>query len=216
MLTTKTDPFYSRLRKEKVDPLATLHIHLRVPLDSFLSKMASSKTSQTASRIASLLMAFLHLGIAIWTSVLLGTVQAPSELLLAYVISECCFGYIGFLSNLLTAIVGKNNCCKAVKEVAGLGLFIWNCVLLFHTLGGIPQSQQSPYEYFVFVYFFINIAIICVGILAVCCMCCGLVAFLVHEDTAGSTPTLPTTASGASASNSVMDPTSVQITVERA
>ena len=30
MLTTKTDPFYSRLRKEKVDPSATLHIYVRV------------------------------------------------------------------------------------------------------------------------------------------------------------------------------------------
>ncbi len=165
-------------------------------------------------------MAFLHLGIAIWTSVLLGTSQAPSELLLAYVISECSFGYIGFLSNLFAAIVGKNNCCKSVKEVAGLGLFIWNCVLLFHTLGGIPQSQQSPYEYFVFVYFFINIAMICVGIVAVCCMCCGVLAFLMREDTAGPIPTLPTTADAANtnstSSTSVMDPTSVQITVERA
>ena len=182
-----------------------------------MASSKTSKTSQTASRIASLLMAFLHLGIAIWTSVLLGTVQAPTELLLAYVISECCFGYIGFLSNLFAAIVGKNNCCKSVKEVAGLGLFIWNCVLLFHTLGGIPQSQQSPYQYFVFVYFFINIAMIGVGIVAVCCMCCGIMAFLVREETAGPIPTHPTTASSAStsskASTSVMDPTSVQITV---
>ncbi len=135
------------------------------------------------SRIASLLVAFLHLGIAIWTSVILGTAQAPSDLLLAYVIAECCFGYIGFIVNLIRAIVGKHGCCKATMEVGALGLFIWNCVLLFHTLGGIPQSSQSPYEYFVFVYFFVSIAMLAFAILVVCCMCCGVVAFIVNDKT---------------------------------
>lgn len=140
----------------------------------------------TSFRAATLFTGLLHLAVGLWSSIVLSN-PAPSAVLRAYVITECFFGYLGFMMSLFHGLRGKRSCFNGVLECTGIGLFIWNAILLFYTLG-IPQSPTSPYAYFVYVHFFLVIAVMCVGALVLCCVCCGVGALLFKEATEPAAP----------------------------
>lgn len=133
-------------------------------------------------RAATVFTGLLHLAVGIWSSIVLSN-PAPSAVLRTYVIAECFFGYFGFTMALFRALRGRQGLSEALLECVGIGLFIWNAVLLFDTLGGIPQSPTSPYAYFVYVHFFLMIAIIGIGLVTLYCICCGVGALIVKEAT---------------------------------
>jgi hypothetical protein len=148
----------------------------------------ASKMTSVASRLSFLLNVIVYLSIAIWTSVILANYTQPNEQLTAFVIACCSVCWLGFLVNCIQIMVNKR-VCRAILEPAGLGLFIWGTVLLFKDLGGIPQSPDNPYAYFVLVYFFINIALFGLVILISCAFCCGLGLLMKEELNTAATPT---------------------------
>ncbi len=158
------------------------HTYLVGSVSFFASYISYTMTSSSFPRGIAVFLGLFHLGIAVWTSVILGNAAAPTELLLAYVGCECAFGYLGFLAYLLQAIFNASSCSKRILETLGTGMFIWNTVMLFGVLDGIPQSPTNAFAYFVYVNFFINVAVIALSLVACAGACCCLTAFLVKED----------------------------------
>ena len=108
-----------------------------------------------------------------------------------YDVSGQLFGYT--LTELVVGIlripVSALNFCRKepAKEnsfftIVSLGLFIWNCVLLFNQIG-IANTATNAYTTYVYVQFILYCVGFGVGILILCGTCCFACAMLAGMDT---------------------------------
>ncbi len=129
----------------------------------------------------------LGLSFAIWATILLsrnGLQDGTSEVLFAYMITDCIIHYlhaIECVTGLRRLMEGKSPKVGGLTGCLGLGLLIWNIVLLFRDIG-IDHISDNPYYMYVFVSFLVNMIVLGITLvmcgIAACCM-----GFAVFSDT---------------------------------
>ncbi len=117
------------------------------------------------------LAALLHLGIGIYSAVILA--NNSKEIVPTYVygftMTICILHFLLSVNSLYLAFVPKKS--VNLGDLAVLGLFIWSAVILFAQDGNILKDF-NPYYMVVFVYFIINAILLGLAIIIIPCMCC--------------------------------------------
>lgn len=156
------------------------------------STITSIKT-RIAFKIPSLLT---NLGIGIYAAITLANNSKdiiPTEVY-GFVMTICIINFVSILTG-LCCICQEKDRTATIWLFVSLGMFIWNCVILFGQ-NGIDYKDNNPYYMFVFVYFLLSI--ISVGIVIVvlpfmCCFMCYKVSKEDKQDPSNSTPTQTST-----------------------
>jgi hypothetical protein len=119
-----------------------------------------------------LLSALVHLGIGIYSAVILANNSkeiVPTEVY-GFTMTICILHFVAFVNSLYLAFI-PNKKSVTLVNLAVLGLFIWSAVILFAQDGNLLKSS-NPYYMVVFVYFVITATLIGLSIIIVPCACC--------------------------------------------
>jgi hypothetical protein len=111
------------------------------------------------------------LGMGIWAAVVLANTSRDlvSSQIYGYVMTSCILHFV-----LLPFNIVPNKSVEKLYGIIGLGVFVWNCVILFSQIG-IDNYMANNYYYYVFVEFVINIVLIGITLLSCCTSCCVFV-----------------------------------------
>ncbi len=96
---------------------------------------------------------------------------------MAYVIVDCVVNYIRAIESVTLLRLLTNNVSKRqyVGGCLGLGMLIWNCVLLFRDIG-VDRISENPYYMYIFISFLVNMIIlgiaVCMLVITICCLGC--------------------------------------------
>lgn len=122
--------------------------------------------------IARILASLIHLGIGIYSAVILA--NNSKEIVPTYVygftMTICILHFVAFVNSLYLAFI-PNKKSVTLVDLAILGLFIWSAVILFAQDGNLLKDF-NPYYMVVFVYFVINAILLGLAIIIIPCMCC--------------------------------------------
>lgn len=107
-----------------------------------------------------LCMCCIGLTFGIWATVLLsnnGFHSGTSAVVVAYIITDCVLNYIRAIDSVtqLRFITNKVSKRQYVGGCLGLGIYVWNCVLLFHDIG-VDRISENSYYIYIFVSFMMN------------------------------------------------------------
>ncbi len=144
----------------------------------------TSPSSRTRSVTIPLniISALTYIGFAIYSAVILGNTDkdSVSSQIYAFVVTVCVINFVGFVSTVFNTIF-RDGKTSSLLSLITLGLFIWDCVILFDQIG-IDYRSNNPFYTVVFVYFIMNVVGIGLAILAIPCICCALCYSLSKED----------------------------------
>ncbi len=157
----------------------------------FISKFSTMTTitvTSPSSRTRSvtiplnIISALTYIGFAIYSAVILGNTDkdSVSSQIYAFVVTVCVINFVGFVSTVFNTIF-RDGKTSSLLSLITLGLFIWDCVILFDQIG-IDYRSNNPFYTVVFVYFIMNVVGIGLAILAIPCICCALCYSLSKED----------------------------------
>ncbi len=129
-----------------------------------------------------IISALTYIGFAIYSAVILGNTDkdSVSSQIYAFVVTVCVINFVGFVSTVFNTIF-RDGKTSSLLSLITLGLFIWDCVILFDQIG-IDYRSNNPFYTVVFVYFIMNVVGIGLAILAIPCICCALCYSLSKED----------------------------------
>ncbi len=135
----------------------------------------------------SIITMLCEIGIAIYCAVILGTTDkdSVSSQIYAFVLTTCIINFIGFVTTVFNAIF-RDGKASSLLSLITIGLFIWDCVILFDQIG-IDNRSNNPFYTVVFVYFIMNVVAIGIAILVIPCVCCAMCYALTKEDEQTST-----------------------------
>ncbi len=171
-------------------------------------KMTSNKCKVYAKFAAHLLSVLYNTGIVAWIiSILIReNPQSVSAALFGYTIAELVVQSIKALLNCALMISNGKSKLSTMLSIISVGLFIWNCVLLFNQIGigNVDMNLYTQYVYVQFILYCIEIGAILVGSCIGCI--CGCV-YLMKDETSMPTPT-PTPTSTTTTTTTTTTPTS--------
>ncbi len=134
--------------------------------------MTENTKTTVIKLIGRFLAALLHLGIGIYSAVILANNSkeiVPTEVY-GFTMTICILHFVAFVNSLYLAFI-PNKKSVTLVDLAILGLFIWSAVILFAQDGNLLKDI-NPYYMVVFVYFVINAILLGLAIIIVPCMCC--------------------------------------------
>ncbi len=135
--------------------------------------MTTGNTKTIAIKlIGRLLSALFHLGIGIYSAVILANNSkeiVPIEVY-GFTMTICILHFLLSVNSLYLAFIPDRKNVSFV-DLAVLGLFIWSAVILFAQDGNILKDY-NPYYMVVFVYFVMNAILLGLAIIIIPCACC--------------------------------------------
>jgi hypothetical protein len=102
---------------------------------------------------------------------------AVSGQLFGYAVTELVVGILRIPVSCGNAFTQKRSKGNSFFDTVAIGLFIWNCVLLFNQIG-IDNVHTNAYTLFVYVMFILYCIGFGIGILVLCGGLCGACIFL--------------------------------------
>jgi hypothetical protein len=119
----------------------------------------------------------ISLAFATWATILLSNNGSSNttDRVFAYMITDCIVNYIRAIESVTSIRHALSNTSKVnyMGSCLGIGMLIWNCVLLFRDIG-IDRISENPYSMYIFVSFIVNmIAVgisVCILFITGCCM----------------------------------------------
>jgi hypothetical protein len=109
-----------------------------------------------------------YLGMGVWAAVVLANTShhLVSTQIYGYVMTKCILHFVFMSFNFVS-----NKSLRKFYDIIDLGMFVWNCVILFSQIG-IDNYMANNYYYYVFVEFVFSIVLIGVTLLSYCISCC--------------------------------------------
>lgn len=146
---------------------------------------SSNNTSPLGRSITiplSIISAVTYIGFAIYSAVILGNTDkdSVSSQIYAFVLTVCIINFLGFLNTLFNTIF-RDGKTSSLLSLITIGLFIWDCVILFDQIG-IDNRSNNSFYIVVFVYFIINVIGTGLAILILPCICCAICYAVTKED----------------------------------
>jgi hypothetical protein len=137
--------------------------------------MINNTRTTVMNLISRLLNSLIHLGIGIYSAVILANYSkniVPTEVY-GFTMTICILHFLLCVSNIYMAFIPSKR-TMTILDLAILGLFIWSAVILFAQDGNLLKDY-NPYYMVVFVYFVMNAILIGLAIIIlpfICCFAC--------------------------------------------
>jgi hypothetical protein len=135
-------------------------------------KMTETTRTVVMKLIGHILSALVHLGIGIYSAVILANNSKDIVPIYVYgfTMTICILHFLLSVNSLYLVFI-PNKKSVSVVDFAILGLFIWSAIILFVQDGNLLKDY-NPYYMVVFVYFVLNAIILGLAIIILPCMCC--------------------------------------------